>query len=89
MAPIHHHFEQLGWKEVKVVRIFVGITILMCIITKFIKSEVSISEDYGKKRKKINIYRNKTRLYINIINRNNIYNRDNYAFVSKCSNITC
>ena len=38
MAPIHHHFEQLGWKEVKVVRIFVGITILMCIITKFIIS---------------------------------------------------
>ena len=36
MAPIHHHFEQLGWKEVKVVRIFTGITILMCIITKFI-----------------------------------------------------
>ena len=38
MAQIHHHFEQLGWKEVKVVRIFVGITILMCIITKFIIS---------------------------------------------------
>ena len=36
MAPIHHHFEQLGWREVKVVRIFTGITILMCIITKFI-----------------------------------------------------
>ena len=36
MAPIHHHFEQLGWKEVKVVRVFTGITILMCIITKFI-----------------------------------------------------
>ena len=36
MAPIHHHFEQLGWKEVKVVRVFAGITILMCIIAKFI-----------------------------------------------------
>ena len=36
MAPIHHHFEQLGWKEVKVVKVFAGITILMCIIAKFI-----------------------------------------------------
>lgn len=36
MAPLHHHFEQLGWKEVKVVRIFTLITILMCIITKFV-----------------------------------------------------
>jgi phospho-N-acetylmuramoyl-pentapeptide-transferase len=22
MAPIHHHFEKLGWKETKVVRVF-------------------------------------------------------------------
>ncbi len=36
MAPIHHHFEQSGWKEVKVVRIFTLITILMCLITKFV-----------------------------------------------------
>ena len=36
MAPLHHHFEQLGWKEVKVVRIFTLITILMCLITKFV-----------------------------------------------------
>ena len=35
MAPLHHHFEQSGWKEVKVVRIFTLITILMCLITKF------------------------------------------------------
>lgn len=36
MAPLHHHFEQSGWKEVKVVRIFTLITILMCLITKFV-----------------------------------------------------
>ena len=34
MAPLHHHFEQSGWKEVKVVRIFTLITILMCLIYK-------------------------------------------------------
>lgn len=32
MAPIHHHFEQCGWKETKVTRVFYGITLLMCII---------------------------------------------------------
>ena len=36
MAPLHHHFEQSGWKDVKVVRIFTLITILMCLITKFV-----------------------------------------------------
>ena len=36
MAPLHHHFEQSGWKEVKIVRIFTLITILMCLITKFV-----------------------------------------------------
>ncbi len=32
MAPIHHHFEKLGWHETKVVSVFVAITIIMCII---------------------------------------------------------
>lgn len=32
MAPIHHHFEQLGWSEVKVVTIFSIITAILCII---------------------------------------------------------
>ena len=32
MAPIHHHFEQLGWSEVKIVSIFSGITAVLCII---------------------------------------------------------
>ena len=32
MAPIHHHFELLGWKESKVVIIFSLITLVLCII---------------------------------------------------------
>lgn len=30
MAPLHHHFEQCGWKETKVVRLFYAITLIMC-----------------------------------------------------------
>lgn len=32
MAPIHHHFEKLGYDEVKVVRLFVVVTLIMGII---------------------------------------------------------
>lgn len=32
MAPIHHHFEQEGWSEVKVVTVFSIITVILCII---------------------------------------------------------
>lgn len=32
MAPVHHHFEQLGWSEVKVVTVFSIITVVLCII---------------------------------------------------------
>lgn len=32
MAPIHHHFEQLGWSETKIVSIFSVITVLFCFI---------------------------------------------------------
>lgn len=32
MAPIHHHFEMCGWKEVKIVLVFSGISALMCIL---------------------------------------------------------
>ena len=32
MSPIHHHFELLGWKEVKVVRVFSFVTFLCSII---------------------------------------------------------
>lgn len=32
MAPLHHHFEQCGWKEVKVVIVFYIITAMACLI---------------------------------------------------------
>ncbi len=32
MAPIHHHFEQCGFKETKVVAIFYIVTAIMCLI---------------------------------------------------------
>ena len=32
MAPLHHHFELLGWKENKVVIIFSLITLVLCIV---------------------------------------------------------
>lgn len=32
MAPIHHHFEQCGWSEVKIVTVFAVVTVLLCII---------------------------------------------------------
>ncbi len=32
MAPLHHHYEQKGWKETKVVAIFWSITVLLCIL---------------------------------------------------------
>ena len=35
MAPIHHHFEMCGWKEVKIVLVFTGICALLCLIAWF------------------------------------------------------
>lgn len=32
MAPIHHHFELLGWKETKVVYVFTIITVFLCAV---------------------------------------------------------
>lgn len=32
MAPIHHHFELLGWKETKVVKVFWLATVIFCLI---------------------------------------------------------
>lgn len=32
MAPIHHHFEQEGWSETKIVTVFSVITVLLCFI---------------------------------------------------------
>lgn len=33
MAPIHHHFEQCGWSETKVVTVFSIITAIMCLLS--------------------------------------------------------
>lgn len=35
MAPIHHHFEMCGWGEKKIVMIFSGITVLLCLVAYF------------------------------------------------------
>ena len=32
MAPIHHHFEMCGWKEVKIVLIFSAVSAVMCVL---------------------------------------------------------
>ncbi len=32
MAPIHHHFEQCGWTETKVVAVFSIVTVILCLI---------------------------------------------------------
>ncbi len=32
MSPLHHHYEQKGWKETKVVKVFCAIEILLCIV---------------------------------------------------------
>ncbi len=33
MAPLHHHFEQLGYRETKIVSIYVIITIVLCVFS--------------------------------------------------------
>ena len=35
MAPIHHHFEMCGWKEVKIVLVFAFVSAVMCLIAWF------------------------------------------------------
>ncbi|KNF09924.1 phospho-N-acetylmuramoyl-pentapeptide- transferase MraY [Gottschalkia purinilytica] len=32
MSPLHHHFEQKGWKETKVVTVFWIVTVVLCLI---------------------------------------------------------
>lgn len=32
MAPLHHHFEMCGWSEKKVVAVFSGVSLLLCVI---------------------------------------------------------
>lgn len=36
MAPIHHHFEMLGWNEVKIVSRFGFVTTVMCLVSYLI-----------------------------------------------------
>ena len=36
MAPIHHHFEMCGWGEKKIVLIFSGATILLCLLAYYV-----------------------------------------------------
>ena len=35
MAPIHHHFEMCGWREVKIVLVFSAVSALMCVLAWF------------------------------------------------------
>ena len=35
MAPIHHHFEMCGWKEVKIVLVFTAVTAVLCVVAWF------------------------------------------------------
>ena len=35
MAPIHHHFEMCGWKEVKIVLVFTAVSALVCVLAWF------------------------------------------------------
>ena len=35
MAPIHHHFEQCGWSENKVVAVFSSATLVLCVASWF------------------------------------------------------
>lgn len=32
MAPIHHHFEQKGWSEIKIVSVFTGVNAIFCVL---------------------------------------------------------
>jgi phospho-N-acetylmuramoyl-pentapeptide-transferase len=35
MAPIHHHFEMCGWKEVKIVLVFSAVSAALCLVAWF------------------------------------------------------
>ena len=43
MAPIHHHFELSGWREKKVVMVFVSITFILCVICAIVLIAQSVS----------------------------------------------
>ena len=35
MAPLHHHFEKCGWKEVKIVVVFTLVSLVFCVLAWF------------------------------------------------------
>ena len=35
MAPLHHHFEEIGWSERRVVAVFTVVEILFCMLAWF------------------------------------------------------
>jgi phospho-N-acetylmuramoyl-pentapeptide-transferase len=35
MAPLHHHFELVGWSERKIVGVFMAVTLILCLISSF------------------------------------------------------
>ncbi len=35
MAPLHHHFEKCGWKEVEIVTVFTAVSAVFCILAFF------------------------------------------------------
>lgn len=35
MAPVHHHFEKCGWNEVQIVLLFVGVSLIFCVLAWF------------------------------------------------------
>ena len=32
MAPVHHHFEKCGWREVQIVALFAGVSLIFCVL---------------------------------------------------------
>lgn len=42
MAPIHHHFELKGWKETKVVTVFIVITVILAVVSLVIVGVVQV-----------------------------------------------
>ena len=42
MAPIHHHFEMCGWKEVKIVLVFAAVSVAMCVLAWFGVSQIFV-----------------------------------------------
>ncbi len=35
MSPIHHHYEMKGWSEIKIMLVFAGVTIVLCLLAYY------------------------------------------------------